>query len=325
MSDNDELAKNIEKGIFDGYNASASTSSRPVKKNATVDGFDQDEVIMSDTMIIGDVELEAIKFATLREKAAIGDTLGLGYSNGNPEFISVTQALVDAKAIQPPAFSMWMEENHDQTNVPGAIFFGGVNKAKYVDKLHTLPVISPPDLNKLFRVNLSRLSVGTDSTTKSISPDSFSTGAVFSSATDFIGFPEAITQDLFSQLNVTGFYENGQPMFLVTSHPRTNCKELGGVIIGANLLKLVYTVFDMGNDEVSLAQRRWENAPDGNIEIKSGKDGVPDRTTQETDMADTADKPEKIYESTGSNLESSNGMKAVIAAGAVLFVAMIWG
>lgn len=76
VSDNKELAKPIEQGILDGYNASASTSSRSVKTHATVDGFDQDEVgnidIMSDTMIVGDVKLEAIRFATLREKAAIG-------------------------------------------------------------------------------------------------------------------------------------------------------------------------------------------------------------------------------------------------------------
>ncbi|GAB1199085.1 hypothetical protein APSETT444_008426 [Aspergillus pseudonomiae] len=365
VRDNEELAGYIEKGILGGYNASASTSSRTVKTNATVDGFDQEDVgnidLISDTMIVGDVKLEAMRFATLREKASIG-----GYSNGDSEFISVTQALVDAKAIQSPTFSMWMEENHDRTNVPGTILFGGVNKAKYVDKLHTLPVISPPELSKLFRVNLTGLSVGADFNTKSISAESFPTGAVFSSATDFIGFPKAITQDLFSQLNVTEFYDNGQPMFpcdkppanklltfyfgdvtfnfsldpfIIQAPSSTNSeknkedycylsfltiepersKELGGVIIGANFLKLVYTVFDMGNDEVSLAQRRWEKAPDEIMEIKPGKGGVPDPTTQETDKTDTTDK------SIGSNLESSNGLKALIAAGAVLFVALVWG
>ncbi|KAE8306344.1 aspartic peptidase domain-containing protein [Aspergillus transmontanensis] len=355
VSDNKELAKPIEQGILDGYNASASNSSRSVKTHATVDGFDQDEVghvdIMSDTMIVGDVKLEAMKFATLREKAAIGDTLGLGYGKGNSEFISVTQALVDTKAIQSPAFSMWMEENRDQTYVPGTILFGGVNKAKYVDKLHTLPVISPPDLSKLFRVNLTGLSVGTGSTTKSVSSDYFSIGAVFSSATDFIGFPKAITQDLPPENKMLTFHfgdvafnfsldpfiaeapsttdpqqqEEGYCYlsFLTIEPERSN--ELGGAIIGANFLKLVYIVFDMGNDEVSLAQRRWEKAPDEIMEIKSGKDGIPDRTTQEKDKENTADKPKKTDESTGSNLESGNGLKPVIAAGTVLMVALIWG
>ncbi|KJK62804.1 SAPs pepsin-like proteinases secreted from pathogens to degrade host protein [Aspergillus parasiticus SU-1] len=329
VSDNKELAKPIEQGILDGYNASASNSSRSVKTHATVDRFDQDEVghvdIMSDTMIVGDVKLEAMKFATLREKAAIGDTLGLGYGKGNSEFISVTQALVDTKAIQSPAFSMWMEENHDQTYVPGTILFGGVNKAKpqQVVPGQSYRIVRGNRLHH--EVRIVRL---------------FSIGAVFSSATYFIGFPQAITQDLFSQLNVTMFYDNGQPMFpcdrppenkMLTFHfgdvafnfsldpfiaeaPSTTdpqqheegycylsfltieperSNELGRAIIGANSFKLVYTVFDMGNDEVSLAQRRWEKAPDEIMEIKSGKDGIPDRTTQEKDKENTADKPKR--------------------------------
>ncbi|KAK6823880.1 hypothetical protein RU639_006326 [Aspergillus parasiticus] len=303
VSDNKELAKPIEQGILDGYNASASNSSRSVKTHATVDRFDQDEVghvdIMSDTMIVGDVKLEAMKFATLREKAAIGDTLGLGYGKGNSEFISVTQALVDTKAIQSPAFSMWMEENHDQTYVPGTILFGGVNKAKYVDKLHTLPVISPPDLSKLFRVNLTGLSVGTGSTTKP--PENkmltfhFGDVAFNFSLDPFITEAPSTTDP---QQHEEGYCYLS---FLTIEPERSN--ELGRAMIGANPFKLVYTVFDMGNDEVSLAQRRWEKAPDEIMEIKSGKDGIPDR----------------------SNLESGNGLKAVIAAGTVLMVALIWG
>ena len=79
VRDNEELAGYIEKGILGGYNASASTSSRTVKTNATVDGFDQEDVgnidLISDTMIVGDVKLEAMRFATLREKASIGGKL----------------------------------------------------------------------------------------------------------------------------------------------------------------------------------------------------------------------------------------------------------
>ncbi|KAE8380669.1 aspartic peptidase domain-containing protein [Aspergillus bertholletiae] len=328
-SDNDELADFIKHGDFDGYNANASTSSRSVKRSVTIDGFDRDNVgnvdIMSDTMVVGDVKLEAMKFASLREKAAIGDTLGLGYSHGHSEFISVTQALVDAKAIQSPAFSMWKEEqSQNHTNGPGTILFGGVNKARYVDELHTLPVVSPAGLSKLFRVNLTGLSVGGPGpAAKSISPDAFSTGAVFSSATDFIGFPETIAKDLFAQLGMLTFHF-GDVAFnfslnpfiaLAPSATDPKRKELDGAIIGANFLKLVYIVFDMENDEIP--------------EIKSGKGSVPDRTTtheETTGKTDTtADMPEKTTESAGSNLESNNGLKAALAAGAVFFVAVMWG
>lgn len=42
----------------------------------------------------------------------------------------------------------------------------------------------------------------------------------------------------------------------------------------------------MENNEVSLGQRRWEEVPDEIQEIKSGKDGIPDRTTGKADKTD---------------------------------------
>ncbi|KAE8348608.1 aspartic peptidase domain-containing protein [Aspergillus coremiiformis] len=378
---NREYARLVDVGIgqdLGSYNASDSTSSRVAKGNATiVNDFTNESTvgdIITDTVTVGDVKLNGMKFITVRDKYE-PHTLGLGYSEANSNFISLPQALVDAKTIQSPAFSMWKEEEKGQTEGPGVILFGGVNKAKYVDKLHTLPVISPPGIRKAFRVNFTGLSLGTDSMAKPISPDSFPTDAVFVSATPLTILPEAIARDLFSQLNTTELYRSSQPMFPCDKSPKDKWLTFhfgqaafnisiesfiepntpasypddpdgpdsnkdgycylglvggdfkdshgGNVILGANFLQKIYTVFDMGNDEVSIAQRRWEKAPDEILEIKSGKDSVPDRTTETADKTDTTDKPEKTDKSSGSHLGPSDGLRALMAAGAILFVALI--
>lgn len=47
----------------------------------------------------------------------------------------------------------------------------------------------------------------------------------------------------------------------------------GSVILGANFLNMVYTVFDLQNEEVSLADRSWNQFQHDIIEITA--DGVP--------------------------------------------------
>lgn len=49
----------------------------------------------------------------------------------------------------------------------------------------------------------------------------------------------------------------------------------GSIFLGSNFISRVYSVFDLENDQISLAKRNTDDAPDDIVEITSGKDGVP--------------------------------------------------
>lgn len=51
--------------------------------------------------------------------------------------------------------------------------------------------------------------------------------------------------------------------------------EHGSIILGTDFMSLIYAVFDLENDEVSLANRNWDSSPTDIVEITSGKDGIP--------------------------------------------------
>lgn len=51
--------------------------------------------------------------------------------------------------------------------------------------------------------------------------------------------------------------------------------EHGSIILGTDFMNLIYAVFDLANDEVSLAKRNWDSSSADIVEITSGKDSVP--------------------------------------------------
>lgn len=56
---------------------------------------------------------------------------------------------------------------------------------------------------------------------------------------------------------------------------KTNTKDANSVGLGANFPRQVYTVYDMGSNEISLAQRNWNSNEDEILEIMAGKNEVP--------------------------------------------------
>lgn len=49
----------------------------------------------------------------------------------------------------------------------------------------------------------------------------------------------------------------------------------GSIFLGSNFISRVYSVFDLENDQISLAKRNTDDSPDDIVEISSGKDSVP--------------------------------------------------
>ena len=62
---------------------------------------------------------------------------------------------------------------------------------------------------------------------------------------------------------------------------KTDTKDANSVGLGASFLQQIHTVYDMGNDEISLAQRNWNSNEDEILEIIAGKNAVPGATLEE--------------------------------------------
>lgn len=60
----------------------------------------------------------------------------------------------------------------------------------------------------------------------------------------------------------------------------------GSIVLGTNFITMVYSVFDLENDEISLANRNWNATTDDIVEITKGKNAVPG-TTDGTKSAGT--------------------------------------
>lgn len=84
--------------------------------------------------------------------------------------------------------------------------------------------------------------------------------------------------------------------------------EGGGGILGSNIITQIYSVFDLDNEQISLAKRNEnDDAADDIVEISSGKDGVPGA--------------KKDSDSAGTRVGGNMSMTAFVAATAMLIIA----
>lgn len=93
-----------------------------------------------------------------------------------------------------------------------------------------------------------------------------------------------------------------------------NYQDEGSIVVGARFMQYIYAVFDLGNDQVSLAHRNFDAAFDDIVEIGSGKDAVPGATLQESKGGDsTSDNTGKSdgngKKSSGSHIGGNIGLE----------------
>jgi Eukaryotic aspartyl protease. len=98
----------------------------------------------------------------------------------------------------------------------------------------------------------------------------------------------------------------------------------GSIVLGSNFMSTVYAVFDLENDEISLANLNWwEHNPDDIVEITSGKNGVPgaksgaSESKSGTSGAENGT-PGATKASAGTHIEKGLGMMAVLVGAVVM-------
>lgn len=84
----------------------------------------------------------------------------------------------------------------------------------------------------------------------------------------------------------------------------------GSIVLGTNFMSMVYTVFDLANEEISIANRNWNYTDGGNdiVEITKGSNAVPLDDGNEN----------KDGKSSGSRFGRASGVSALLTVIAIL-------
>lgn len=298
------------------YNANTSTSYEYVNSAFLIryaDGSTAQGDYGTDTLTIGGTSLTAQQFGIGYTSTSAQGILGVGYttneaaiSTTGKTYPNVPAQMVTQGKISTTAYSLWLNDLDANT---GSILFGGVDTDKYTGELATLPIIKENGVYQEFIIGLSSLSAGGESifandpvavlldsgSSLSYLPDSAATAiySVFSATYDSQGGAATIDCSMQTSTATVDFSFSGfnisvpmNELVLVDGYQRGKEVCILGIssagsstpVLGDTFLRSAYVVYDLDNNEISLAQTDF-NATSSNVkEITSGSAGVPGAT-----------------------------------------------
>ena len=270
----------------------------------------------TDTVVLGGLSLSNVQFGIGYDSSSGQGILGVGYMTNEAligttgrTYTNVPQQLVDDGVISANAYSLWLNDLDAST---GSILFGGVDTAKYNGDLQTVPVIKEQGVYQEFIIALTGLTANG----QSILSPSDAIGVLLDSGSSLSYLPSSITDNLYSAFNAEYNSNAGAAIVscdLATNNPNTNVEfsfsgatisvpldELvlidgynrrnqpicilgisesgddGTAVLGDTFLRSAYVVYDLENNEISLAQTNFNATGDSSVsEITSGDSGVP--------------------------------------------------
>lgn len=297
-------------GCSDGtYNANASSSYDYLNSefNITyVDGTGAVGDYVTDKVQFSGATLRNQEFGVGYTSSSADGVLGIGYAineaaqkAGLKPYVNVPQHLVNSGYINTNAYSLWLDDLQAST---GEIVFGGVNTDKYKGDLYTLPIIKTQGL-VYAEFTIALTAVGVDGNDGSISKD-ISVGALLDSGSSLMYLPNNIAKAIFKEFNAD--YRAGEglafvdcslansdrtidftfssptisvPLSEIVLHEGADTCILGiGLsnggtsVLGDTFIRSAYIVYDLQNNEISLAQTDFTSTTDNIVEIgSSGK------------------------------------------------------
>lgn len=239
-------------------------------------------------------------------------------SHQGKKYANLPQALVDSGAIKSPAYSLWL--NNPKAS-RGSILFGGVNKAMYKGILQTVPIVPLHGQYSYLAVTLTGVSVehGNESTDYS---SQLPLVVLLDSGTTLTYLPENLVNQVYKEFDATFLNEDGiayvdcdlqkKNAHVVFSFsgatisvrvselvlearapnfPENTCafgivpagNSLNSMyILGDTFLRSAYVVYDLANNEISLANTNFSPTKDEILEIGTGTSAVPGATPVES-------------------------------------------
>lgn len=266
-------------------------------------------VVYKDTIAFGSLSLEKVAFGLVTKSNTELGALGLGYYQlavsvaKDARFPTFTQVLVNRRKINLQAYSIFLNQ---ETATVGSIIFGGIDKNKISGKLVTLPIQLDDGKYQQFFVRLQSVTLGT---TKSAPIDAIlDTGTPITYIQYDAAVPiwravnvdydsagdKYVSCDLKNSKEVIKFEFDGRTIqvrigsFVSPSNNRKpfrgrdgkgevlcpfgigNIEEGKRAILGANFIRSAYLVYDLDNNQISIAQASYSRSASNIIEIPVG-------------------------------------------------------
>lgn len=280
-----------------------------------VDGSGAVGFYAKDVFHFGGHSIDDLQFGVGLQSSSPEGILGIGYTINEVQvnrfqdepYPNLPQLLVDHGYINSNAYSLWLNDLDAST---GNILFGGVDTAKFEGKLQTLPILPMPNGKySEFIIALTGLGQNGDTTTVA---DQIDVPVLLDSGSSLMYLPDDITKSLYSAYNarydgaagaaycdcnvandpgsldfsfsgvtirvptnelvITVGSRGSEPICILGIGPAGDSVP----VLGDTFLRSAYVVYDLDNNEISMAQTRF-NATESDVqEITKGRDAVPD-------------------------------------------------
>ncbi|KAJ4982726.1 eukaryotic aspartyl protease [Stagonosporopsis vannaccii] len=302
-----------DSGIYNANDSSTYEFVNNAFNISYVDGSGASGDYATDTFRFGGQTIRDMQFGIGYTSTSPEGILGIGYTInevqvnrfGLDEYPNLPQKLKDDGTINTNAYSLWLNDLDAST---GSILFGGVDTDKFSGNLATLPIIQEQGVYAEFIIVLTDMGIGSNRT--SLFSDS-NVPVLLDSGSSLMYLPDAVASALYSQFNarydsrqqaafvdcdlanqegslefgfsgvtisvpynelvITAAVSRGQPVCILGIGPAGRSV----AVLGDTFLRSAYVVYDLENNEISLAQTNF-NATSSNIqEIQTGSDGVP--------------------------------------------------
>ncbi|KAL4877633.1 aspartic peptidase domain-containing protein [Aspergillus karnatakaensis] len=227
---------------------------------------------------------------------------------------NLPQSLVQNGLVQSSAYSLWLNDLKANT---GSVLFGGVDTEKFQGDLETLPIQSVNGGYSELIIVLTDISTRTGTRHHSLSSDALPAAVLLDSGSSLSYLPDSVVEGIYNELGVTYEPSTGagyapcslaQESINVTftfSSPEitVGIDELiidagdlrfwngeracifgivpageSTAVLGDTFLRSAYVVYDLANNEISLANTRFNSTESNILEIGTGDEAVPSAT-----------------------------------------------
>ncbi|KAL2349635.1 aspartic proteinase precursor [Cryomyces antarcticus] len=233
-----------------------------------VDGSGSTGDYVSDTLRIGGATLKNQQFGIGYQSSSPEGILGIGYPvnevavnrAGSQPYANVPLNMVQQGLINANAYSLWLNDLDAST---GSILFGGVNSDKFHGSLMYLPDSVANAILKQLGATYDQ-SQGAAFVDCSLARNTSTVDFTFSSPTISVAMNELV---------IVAGVSRGQPICILGIAPAGSSTP----VLGDTFLRSAYVVYDLHNNQISLAQTNFNSTTDNILEI-SNSTGVPDAT-----------------------------------------------